>query len=83
VPTTAEILIETVIEWGVDTIFGMPGDGINGIMEAIRKSQELGRLRLFRFVTKRPRLSWPARTPSSPASWDAVWPHRDPAAFTC
>jgi len=23
--------------WGVDTIFGLPGDGINGIMEAIRQ----------------------------------------------
>jgi thiamine pyrophosphate-dependent acetolactate synthase large subunit-like protein len=22
--------------WGVDVIFGMPGDGINGVIEAIR-----------------------------------------------
>lgn len=33
----ADILIETLVAFGVDTIFGMPGDGINGIMEAIRK----------------------------------------------
>jgi pyruvate dehydrogenase (quinone) len=32
--TTADILIEKLIEWGVDTVFGLPGDGINGIMEA-------------------------------------------------
>jgi pyruvate dehydrogenase (quinone) len=32
----AEILVETLLEWGVDTIFGLPGDGINGIMEALR-----------------------------------------------
>ena len=32
----ADILIETLIAFGVDTIYGMPGDGINGIMEAIR-----------------------------------------------
>ncbi len=32
----ADVLIDTLLEWGVDTIFGMPGDGINGIMEAIR-----------------------------------------------
>jgi pyruvate dehydrogenase (quinone) len=32
----AEILIDTLVAFGVDTIFGMPGDGINGIMEAIR-----------------------------------------------
>ncbi len=38
--TTADILVERLIEWGVDTIFGLPGDGINGIMEALRKRQE-------------------------------------------
>jgi glyoxylate carboligase len=32
----SDLLIEGLIEWGVDTIFGMPGDGINGVMEAIR-----------------------------------------------
>ncbi len=33
----SDLLVEGLIEWGVDTIFGMPGDGINGVMEAIRK----------------------------------------------
>ncbi len=33
----ADILVDCLIEWGVDTIFGMPGDGINGVMEAIRQ----------------------------------------------
>lgn len=33
---TAEILIDVLIQWGVKVIFGIPGDGINGIMEAIR-----------------------------------------------
>jgi pyruvate dehydrogenase (quinone) len=36
----ADILIDTIGEWGVDVIFGMPGDGINGIMDALRKRQE-------------------------------------------
>ena len=35
--TAADVLIETLIHWGIDTIFGIPGDGINGIMEALRK----------------------------------------------
>jgi pyruvate dehydrogenase (quinone) len=35
----AELLIDALIAWGVDTIFGMPGDGINGIMEAIRSRE--------------------------------------------
>lgn len=36
----SDVLIETIMEWGVDTVFGFPGDGINGIMEALRKRQE-------------------------------------------
>ncbi len=38
--TSAELLIDTVHDWGVDMIFGMPGDGINGIMEALRTRQQ-------------------------------------------
>src|SRR5947199_4660374 len=41
--TGGDILIENLIDWGVDTVFGIPGDGINGIMEALRKRQELVR----------------------------------------
>jgi pyruvate dehydrogenase (quinone)/pyruvate oxidase len=39
-PTAADILVDTLLKWGVDTIFGIPGDGINGIIEALRKRQE-------------------------------------------
>jgi pyruvate dehydrogenase (quinone) len=38
--TTADVLVERLIDWGVDTIFGLPGDGINGIMEALRTRQD-------------------------------------------
>src|SRR5438477_11947075 len=38
--TAAEVIIETLIDWGVDTIFGLPGDGINGIIEALRTHQD-------------------------------------------
>jgi pyruvate dehydrogenase (quinone)/pyruvate oxidase len=38
--TAGDVLIEVLLEWGVDVIFGLPGDGINGIMEALRKRQE-------------------------------------------
>jgi len=37
--TGGDRLIETLMEWGVDTVFGLPGDGINGIMEALRKNR--------------------------------------------
>jgi pyruvate dehydrogenase (quinone) len=38
--TAADVLIESLIDWGVDVIFGLPGDGINGIMESLRVRQE-------------------------------------------
>src|SRR3954469_860022 len=38
--TAADVLVEVLLEWGVEVIFGLPGDGINGIMEALRKQQE-------------------------------------------
>src|ERR671922_983819 len=37
--TTADRLVERLIDWGVDTIFGFPGDGVNGIFEALRTRQ--------------------------------------------
>ncbi|HLI00373.1 MAG TPA: thiamine pyrophosphate-dependent enzyme [Acidimicrobiales bacterium] len=33
----AEVLINRLADWGVDTIFGLPGDGINGLMEGLRR----------------------------------------------
>jgi pyruvate dehydrogenase (quinone) len=33
---TADILVETLIAWDVKVVFGLPGDGINVIMEALR-----------------------------------------------
>jgi pyruvate dehydrogenase (quinone)/pyruvate oxidase len=47
--TAAEVLIDTIHDWGVDVIFGLPGDGINGIMEALRKRQDR-----IRFIQVRP-----------------------------
>ena len=38
--TVADLLVERLIAWGVDTIFGFPGDGINGIFESLRTRQK-------------------------------------------
>ena len=38
--TAADVLIETLIDWGVDVVFGLPGDGINGIMESLRTHKD-------------------------------------------
>jgi pyruvate dehydrogenase (quinone) len=36
----SEAIVERLADWGVDTVFGIPGDGINGIMEALRRHQD-------------------------------------------
>jgi len=36
----SDMLVERLIDWGVEVIFGLPGDGINGIMEALRTRQD-------------------------------------------
>src|SRR5450755_455270 len=38
--TAADVLVESLLDWGVDTIFGLPGDGINGVMEALRTRKD-------------------------------------------
>lgn len=36
----SDIFVETIQKWGVDTVFGIPGDGVNGIIEAFRVRQD-------------------------------------------
>src|SRR5690242_21467376 len=38
--TAADVLVEKLIDWSVEFVFGLPGDGINGIMEALRTRQD-------------------------------------------
>ncbi len=37
---TADILVDTLITWGASHVFGIVGDGINPIVEALRKRQD-------------------------------------------
>jgi pyruvate dehydrogenase (quinone) len=37
--TASDILIDSIHDWGVDVVFGLLGDGINGIMEALRNAR--------------------------------------------
>ncbi len=39
-PTAADNLCERLVAWGVDTVYGFPGDGINGILGALRRHQD-------------------------------------------
>ena len=45
---TADIIADALLDWNVDTIFGLPGDGINGFMEALRTRQDKIRFILVR-----------------------------------
>jgi pyruvate dehydrogenase (quinone) len=36
----SDLIVERLIEWGVDTIFGFPGDGVDGFFEALRTHQD-------------------------------------------
>ena len=38
--TASDVLVGRLHEWGVEVVFGLPGDGINGVMEALRKRRE-------------------------------------------
>ena len=38
--TASDTLVNVLIEWGVEVVFGLPGDGINGLMEAFRKAKD-------------------------------------------
>jgi pyruvate dehydrogenase (quinone)/pyruvate oxidase len=38
--TLSDAFVERLLAWGVDTIFGIPGDQVNGFMEALRKAKE-------------------------------------------
>jgi len=40
--TGADILIDVLVEWGVEVVFGLPRDGIDGIVESLRtRSDEI------------------------------------------
>jgi pyruvate dehydrogenase (quinone)/pyruvate oxidase len=45
---TADIVAEALLDWQVEVIFGLPGDGINGFMEALRRRKDKIRFVLVR-----------------------------------
>jgi pyruvate dehydrogenase (quinone)/pyruvate decarboxylase len=46
--TTADLLVEKLVEWGVSVVFGLPGDKIARIMDALRRRQDKIRFVLVR-----------------------------------
>jgi pyruvate dehydrogenase (quinone) len=36
----SDLIVERLLDWGVDTIFGYPGDGVDGFFEALRTHKD-------------------------------------------
>ena len=45
--TFGHVIAETLVEWGVDTVFGMVGQSNLGMAEALRIQEDRGKLRFF------------------------------------
>lgn len=36
----SDVLVDILMSWGVEVVFGLPGDGINGVIEALRQKKD-------------------------------------------
>jgi pyruvate dehydrogenase (quinone) len=41
---TADLLVGRLVDWGVDTVFGLPADSLDGVVEAFRRHRDRIRL---------------------------------------
>jgi len=45
--TVSDVMIQTMINWGIDTVFGMVGHSNLGMADAIRRQSQAGKLKYF------------------------------------
>ena len=38
--SVADVIVQSLVNWGVNVVFGIPGDGIAGLVEALRKRRD-------------------------------------------
>src|SRR4051812_34214931 len=38
--TVSDFIVQRLREWGINRIYGYPGDGINGVMAALRQAED-------------------------------------------
>jgi pyruvate dehydrogenase (quinone) len=79
--TAADVLVETLMDWGVEIIFGLPGDGINGIMEALRTRQD--KIRFIQVRHEEAAAFMACGYANSRASSGSAWRHPGQAASIC
>jgi pyruvate oxidase len=46
-PTVSDIMVETMVNWGVNRVFGMVGHSNLGFADALRRQEEKGNLKFF------------------------------------
>lgn len=46
-PTISDVMMETMVNWGVDTVFGMVGHSNLGVADAMRRLEAKGKLQYF------------------------------------
>lgn len=46
-PTISDVMMETMVNWGVNTVFGMVGHSNLGVADAMRRLEEKGKLQYF------------------------------------
>ncbi|MEP6717231.1 MAG: thiamine pyrophosphate-binding protein [Terriglobia bacterium] len=64
--TAGDILVETMLAWGIDTIFGIPRGRLNGIIEALRIQQDKIRFTQVRHEEAAAFMAWaPAKSPEA------------------
>ncbi|QMU63094.1 MAG: Rieske 2Fe-2S domain-containing protein [Flavobacteriaceae bacterium] len=45
--TVSDVMIETMVNWGIDTVFGMVGHSNLAVADAMKRQEEKGKLRYF------------------------------------
>ena len=48
----ADIVVEELLNWKIDTIFSLHGDGINGFIEALRRRQAICQKDRINFIQR-------------------------------
>jgi pyruvate dehydrogenase (quinone) len=82
-PDTAQFILNRLTEWGVERVYGYPGDGINGLMGAFHEVDD----RLEFIQTRHEEIAAFAATAHAKFSGEVgvcmVWPPRGRARSIC
>jgi pyruvate dehydrogenase (quinone) len=79
--TAADILVGVLRAWDVRLIFGLPGDGINGVMEALRKRRD--EIRFVQVRHEEAAAFMACAYAKFTGNSECAWPRRGPVVCIC